>query len=33
VYSVHPGHDAEVVGDKPCISLEFGEFGDYAKRR
>jgi hypothetical protein len=33
VYALHPGHDAEVVGDEPCISLDFGEFGDYAKRR
>ena len=33
VYALHPGHDAEVVGNEPCISLDFGEFGDYAKRR
>ena len=29
---LHPGHDAEVTGDEPCVSLDFGEFGDYAKR-
>jgi hypothetical protein len=32
VYALHPGHDAEVVGDEPCIALDFGEFGEYAKR-
>ena len=31
-YAIPPGHDAEVVGDEPCVSLDFGEFGDYAKR-
>jgi hypothetical protein len=30
--AIPPGHDAETVGDEPCISLDFGEFGDYAKR-
>jgi len=32
VMAIPPGHDAEVVGDEPCVSLDFGEFGDYAKR-
>ena len=30
--AIPPGHDAEVVGDEPCVMLDFGEFGDYAKR-
>ena len=30
--AIPPGHDAEVVGDEPCVFLDFGEFGDYAKR-
>jgi hypothetical protein len=33
VIAIPPGHDAEVIGDEPCVSLDFGEFGDYAKRR
>jgi hypothetical protein len=32
VFAIPPGHDAETVGDEPCVSLDFGEFGDYAKR-
>jgi hypothetical protein len=32
VFAVPPGHDAETVGDAPCVALDFGEFGDYAKR-
>src|SRR2546421_10247880 len=32
VMAIAPGHDAEVVGDEPCVSLDFGEFGEYAKR-
>jgi hypothetical protein len=32
VYALHPGHDAEVIGDETCVSLDFGEFGEYAKR-
>ncbi len=32
-FAIPPGHDAEVVGDEPCILLDFGEFGDYAKRK
>jgi hypothetical protein len=32
VMAVPPGHDAEVVGDEPCIALDFGEIEEYAKR-
>ncbi len=32
VFAIPPGHDAEVTGDEPCVSLDFGEFGEYAKR-
>jgi len=32
VMAIPPGHDAEVIGDEPCVSLDFGEFGQYAKR-
>jgi hypothetical protein len=32
VVAIPPGHDAEVVGDEPCVMLDFGQFGDYAKR-
>ena len=32
VFAIPPGHDAETVGDEPCVALDFGEFGDYAKR-
>lgn len=32
VVAIPPGHDAEVVGDEPYVGLDFGEFGDYAKR-
>ena len=31
VMAIPPGHDAEVVGDEACVSLDFGEFGEYAK--
>lgn len=33
VFAAPPGHDAEVVGDEACVALDFGEFGDYAKRK
>jgi hypothetical protein len=33
VFALAPGHDAWTVGDEPCVALDFGEFGDYAKRR
>ena len=32
VVAIPPGHDAEVVGDDACVLVDFGEFGDYAKR-
>jgi len=33
VYAILPGHDAEVIGDKACVALDFGEITEYAKRR
>jgi uncharacterized cupin superfamily protein len=32
VVAIPPGHDAETVGNEACVVLDFGEFGDYAKR-
>jgi hypothetical protein len=33
VASIPPGHDAEVIGDEACISLDLAEDdADYAKR-
>ena len=32
VFAIPPGHDAEVTGDGACVSLDFGKFGEYAKR-
>ena len=32
VFAIPPGHDAEVTSDEACVMLDFGEFGDYAKR-
>jgi hypothetical protein len=32
VVAIPPGHDAEVVGGESCEMVDFGEFGDYAKR-
>ena len=32
VSAIPPGHDAEVIGDEPYVGVDFGEFGDYAKR-
>lgn len=32
VAAIPPGHDAEVIGDEPCVFLDFGEIADYAKR-
>ncbi|MET9419695.1 cupin domain-containing protein [Streptomyces sp. NPDC006540] len=29
--SIAPGHDAWVVGDEPCVLLDWVGFGDYAK--
>lgn len=30
--AIHPGHDAEVVGDENCVMIDFGEIDQYAKR-
>jgi hypothetical protein len=30
--AIPPEHDAEIVGHEPCVVIDFGEFGDYAKR-
>jgi hypothetical protein len=32
VASIAPGHDAWVVGDEPCIAVDFGGYAQYAKR-
>jgi quercetin dioxygenase-like cupin family protein len=33
VFAIAPGHDAEVVGEEPCVMLDIGEEdADYAKR-
>lgn len=32
VVAIPPGHDAEVIGDEACVFIDFGEFGEYAKR-
>jgi uncharacterized cupin superfamily protein len=32
VFAIPPGHDAEITGDEPCVMLDFGEFGEYARR-
>jgi hypothetical protein len=32
VMAIPPGHDGEVVGDEPCVFIDFGEYGEYAKR-
>jgi hypothetical protein len=32
-FHIEPGHDAEVVGNETCIALDFGSFGDYAKKK
>ncbi len=31
-YAIPPGHDAEVVGDEPCVNVDFGEIEEFAKR-
>ncbi len=30
-FSIAPGHDAWVVGDEPCVMVDFGDVGHYAK--
>jgi uncharacterized cupin superfamily protein len=32
VVAIPPGHDAEIVGDEPCVFVDFGEISEYAKR-
>ncbi|MEU4271720.1 cupin domain-containing protein [Streptomyces sp. NPDC026092] len=32
LFTVKPGHDAWVVGDEPCVALDWVGFGDYAVR-
>jgi mannose-6-phosphate isomerase-like protein (cupin superfamily) len=32
VFQVPPGHDAWVLGNEPCITLEFGAASHFAKR-
>ena len=29
---MEPGHDAWVVGDEPCVVIDWQGFADYAKR-
>jgi hypothetical protein len=31
VVSIPPGHDAVVVGEETCVSIDFGSVGQYAK--
>jgi len=31
--AIAPGHDAEVIGDEPCVFLDFGEIDQFANRR
>jgi hypothetical protein len=31
IAAIEPGHDAWVVGDEPCVSIDFGGFAQYAK--
>ena len=33
VLNIPPGHDAWVVGDEPCVSIDFTGMGDYAKKQ
>ena len=31
ILAIEPGHDAEVVGDEPCVFVDFGDVEQYAK--
>lgn len=31
LFSLPPGHDAEVIGDEPCVLVDFGQVDTYAK--
>ena len=33
VVAIPPGHDAEVTGSEACVMVDFGEIGDYARRK
>jgi hypothetical protein len=33
VFVIPPGHNAEVIGDEPCETLEFGQASQYAKHQ
>ncbi len=33
VVSIAPGHDAWIVGDEPCVVVDFGQIEYYAKQR
>ena len=30
--AIEPGHDAWVVGDEPCVAVDFGSISQYAKK-
>ena len=32
VFAIPPGHDAEVLGDEPCVMIDLAADHDYAKR-
>jgi hypothetical protein len=32
VFAIPPGHDAWVVGEEPCVTVDFGQVDHYAKR-
>jgi quercetin dioxygenase-like cupin family protein len=31
IVAIQPGHDAWVVGDEPCVSVDFGGYAQYAQ--
>jgi quercetin dioxygenase-like cupin family protein len=33
VASIAPGHDAWVVGDEPCVAVDFGGYSQYAQQQ
>lgn len=32
IFEIPPGHDAWIVGDQPCVVIDWQGFGGYAKR-
>jgi hypothetical protein len=32
VAAIAPGHDAWVVGEEPCVVVDFGGYGAYAQK-